>query len=258
MAQELHRLMQYALLLAAQGDEYPEQLLGPIHLLKYAYLADMDYAIFNEGRIYSGVTWKFHHFGPWSAEAFMQIDEALAPIGAIKKTFQSDYGDKDCIRWKAEFDGTLLSDLSRELPIEVKQSLQKNVRRFQNDTTLLLHYVYATPPMLNAAPEETLDFKVMVASRLEKQFEYIPFLVRISKDNRKKLKQGMDELRKRFQKNATQPYRDVENILGREDAIYDSGVHWLDSLAGIAFPQTNVTVRFSDDVWKSKARSGIG
>lgn len=253
---KIFQLMQYSLLLAARSDDYFERALGPIHLLKYAYLADMDYARFNDGKTFSGIDWIFHHFGPWSVVAFTHIDDALTPIGAMKKTFQSDFGDKDCVRWSMEYDEQLFSDLGKELPIEVKHSLQKNVRHFQNDTTLLLHYVYATPPMLNAAPEEVLDFSMMVAKEPEKRSEYIPYLVRLSKDNRQKLKQGMNELRKRYGGEAIRAKTQPEYELGRMDAVFKGGVQWLDALAGNTFPKAKVAVRFSDEVWKSKARSG--
>jgi hypothetical protein len=37
-------LIQYTLLVAGQEDEYLDRQLGPIHLIKYVYLADLVYA----------------------------------------------------------------------------------------------------------------------------------------------------------------------------------------------------------------------
>ena len=37
-------LIQYAMLIAGQEDEYFDRRLGPIHLIKYVYLADLAYA----------------------------------------------------------------------------------------------------------------------------------------------------------------------------------------------------------------------
>ena len=37
-------LIQYAVLIAGQEDEYLDRQLGPIHLIKYVYLADLAYA----------------------------------------------------------------------------------------------------------------------------------------------------------------------------------------------------------------------
>jgi len=248
--------MQYALFLAAQGDDLYERALGPIHLLKYTYLADMDYARFNEGRTYSGIDWKFHHFGPWSLEAFQEIDAALEIIEATKNMFPSTFGDKDCVRWNVEFDQYKFADLKSELPLEVKQSLQKNVHRFRNDTTLLLHYVYATPPMLNAAPEELMDFRVMVPAPPEVREEFTPYLVRLTGKKRKQLKQGMDVLRERFMAEAGKTTIRQDSISGKLDDVYMEGIQWLDNLAGTSFPEGGGSVHFTDDIWKSKARSG--
>ena len=37
-------ILQYALLLAGQEDDFFDRQLGPIHLLKYCYLADLIHA----------------------------------------------------------------------------------------------------------------------------------------------------------------------------------------------------------------------
>ena len=50
----LDRLFQYALAIAAQADDFRQRELGPIHLLKYAYLADLAHAERTTARPYSG------------------------------------------------------------------------------------------------------------------------------------------------------------------------------------------------------------
>ena len=57
-------LLQYALVRAAQEDDWRDRELGPIHLLKYAYLADCAYAERHDGQMFTGVEWRFYHFGP--------------------------------------------------------------------------------------------------------------------------------------------------------------------------------------------------
>lgn len=47
-------LIQYAILIAGQEDEYPDRQLGPIHLIKYVYLADLAYAERNGGETFTG------------------------------------------------------------------------------------------------------------------------------------------------------------------------------------------------------------
>jgi hypothetical protein len=79
---DLDRLFQYILATAAESEDFKTRELGPIHLLKYAYLADLAFAERNEGRTYTGTDWGFHHFGPWSSAAFQRIEPSLAVIGA--------------------------------------------------------------------------------------------------------------------------------------------------------------------------------
>ena len=80
-------LIQYAILIAGQEDEYFDRQLGPIHLIKYVYLADLAYAECNCGETFTGIAWQFYKFGPWSQAANERIDPALAAIGANKKTY---------------------------------------------------------------------------------------------------------------------------------------------------------------------------
>ena len=46
-------LIQYAILIAGQEDEYLDRQLGPIHLIKYVYLADLAYAERNCGKTFT-------------------------------------------------------------------------------------------------------------------------------------------------------------------------------------------------------------
>ncbi len=79
-------LLQYVLAIAAENDEYFDRQLGPIHLIKYVYLADLAYAQQHGGQPFTEVAWRFHKFGPWSAEIFNRIEPALSEIGATKTT----------------------------------------------------------------------------------------------------------------------------------------------------------------------------
>ena len=152
------KIIQYSLLVAGDEDDFFDRQLGPIHLIKYVYLADLDYAESHNGETFTGVKWQFYKFGPWAQEVNSRIEPALLCINADKKTFPSDYEDSDeWVRWTAT-DDSFKKDLERELPLVIKSTLRRNVHRFGKATPELLSYVYSTKPMLCAAPREFLDF----------------------------------------------------------------------------------------------------
>lgn len=78
-------VLQYSLLVAGEQDTSFDRQLGPIHLLKYVYLADLFHATKNEGATYTGTEWKFYKFGPWSQSVNERIEPALNAIYADKK-----------------------------------------------------------------------------------------------------------------------------------------------------------------------------
>ena len=77
-------VVQYALLEAGRRDDLFDRELGPIHLVKYAYLADLAHAERRGGETFTGAPWKFYHYGPWAQEVHARIAPALAAIDAIK------------------------------------------------------------------------------------------------------------------------------------------------------------------------------
>ena len=77
-------IIQYALLLAGEEDERFDRQLGPIHLVKYVFLADLAHAKRHGGESFTGATWLFHNFGPWDVAVYERIDPAtqLQILGA--------------------------------------------------------------------------------------------------------------------------------------------------------------------------------
>ena len=149
-------LLQFIIAAAAQRDPW-ERKLGPIHLIKYAYIADLAHARREGGKTFTGVKWTFHHFGPWSFEVYERIDPAMEEISAQKETMSHPKYEGDFTRyWVEEQEG--LQGLEKKLPLHLVLAVKNAIREFTNDTTSLLHHVYLSEPMLKAAPEEALDF----------------------------------------------------------------------------------------------------
>lgn len=250
-------LLQFSLLAAGEEDDPFDRQLGPIHLIKYVYLADFLHSQHREGETYTGIDWQFYKFGPWSQEVNQRIDEALAKIHANKAEFHSDYGKDDWIRWELS-DNSKLRELGNALPVFIAAPLRTFVHKYGKDTASLLDFVYRTAPMLKAAPHEFLNFSVrempldyVISSRLF-TLTRIPS-AKVSNKKRKKFAEKMRGLRdKDFASSSKRLVNPVSNP--RHDAIWEQGVQWLDSLAGEPLPDGQLSVRFDPTVWKSKTR----
>ncbi len=252
-------IIQYALLAAGQEDDFKDRQLGPIHIVKYIYIADLLYSRENNGETFTGLEWKFHKFGPWSATAHSRIEPALQAINANKKSFPSNYENKkDWDRWSL-VDDQLFAECSRLLPIQITNLLSRLVHQFGKDTPSLLHFVYDTPPMRNAAPGEFLDFSFAVPKPVTKNDDFVPLMKKLSTRQKKKFKSRLEELRqrnqKRLQERRSKPKRIPSRRVPLYDEVYKEGMEWLDSLAGPPLPEGNFEAVFDDSIWKSSGRT---
>jgi hypothetical protein len=242
-AARIEAVLGYALAVAAQADDQRQRELGPIHLLKYLYLADLAYAKKHGGESFTGVDWRFHKFGPWAVEAFQQIEPAMAALEAAARQFTSRYRD-DNIRWKLPADQLELRESG--LPLEVVQSVATAVRTFGSDTSALLHHVYRTPPMLRASPGDRLDLRHEQESETARA-ESLPE-VRLSKTKVRKM-------REEFQRRLVSKQKGHRAVAPqpppRYDEVFAEGVAWLD---GPEPEPRRGRLSFSDDVWNSRAR----
>lgn len=237
--------MGYALAVAAQADDWRDRELGPIHLLKYLYLADLEYARSHGGESFSGIGWWFHKFGPWAVEAFQQIEPAMAALRAERREFTSRYRD-DNVRWKLPPDQ--LENRESGLPSEVARALSNAVREFGSDTSALLHHVYRTEPMLRAAPGDRLELPGAEPEPEQDPAPPAPAPTRLSKTKVKKMR---EEMRRRLNRKRESRRTVAPDPPPRYDEVFARGVAWLDG------PEAEVRsgrVSFSRDVWTSRAR----
>lgn len=247
-------LLQFILVTAAQEDDWRDRELGPIHLLKYAYLADLAHAQRHDGAAYTGATWQFYHFGPWQADVFARIEPALAAIHANAKKIPSRY-EGDFIRYSMshEFVDSAKSQAEKELPLGVMGAVQRAVHDFGADTTSLLHHTYLTPPMLHAAPGENL----VLAPETSAVFEPLTFApTSLSRSQQRRRMEALKALKQRVRQrlNERQVPREAYPA-PRYDAVFVAGTDWLDSLAGEPIQTTEGEVTVHPDIWKSPQRS---
>ena len=110
--QKIELLIKYILGIAGQQD-IGSQELGPIHILKYLYLADLFCAEHNNGQTFTDIEWQFHKFGPWSYAAFEKIQPTLLSAGAVEKKISHPQYEDDFTRWKL-CDDALVDEIEKE------------------------------------------------------------------------------------------------------------------------------------------------
>ena len=251
-------LLQYVLLAAGAKDKQIERQLGPIHLIKYVYLADLAYAQRNQGKTFTNAQWQFDKFGPWSQEIRERIEPALLDVGADKKPSSSKYEDKDdAIRWSLSNE-RLLNEREWKLPTDISLYLKRYVGRFGQDAPSLLEHIYSTKPMLSAAPNEHLDFSLAVENAPSAEPEPRPLRMdNLSEKKKKKLKERMHALQEKQRNKKPKALKLVPLVKNpRYDAVYAAGIAWLDDLSGQPLTLGEKAAEFSDDVWQSSTRKG--
>ncbi len=254
-------LLVYILLEAQKSDDFKERSLGPIHFIKYVYLADLAYAETHNGETFTGIQWQFYYYGPWDVELWKYIEPSLASSGVQATRFPSDYESTDAIRWSGTFDNTLKS-IAANLFIELQGVLSKAIRCFSNYTPELLNYVYNTPPMLKAAPQEFLDFlptgwrfdasqsaifikKQEPALKYKEEKKIKAWKEKASATLRAKIAERIEQRRQREVSLAPPIY----------DNVYFESVALLDAEMGEPLDEGNIKVTVLDDVWKSGVRN---
>ncbi len=254
----IDQILQYALARAAQADDFRERELGPIHLLKYVYLADLAYAKSNDGATYTGTDWRFHHFGPWSADVHGRITPALVEqAGAATRSVPSPSGD-DYVPYQFSTSQAdqIEAAIGPRLPPNVSGALARAVHEHRSDTADLLRHVYLTAPMLAARPNDALDF----ASTIEPDEPSVPPAPRVRRTTAEKrrrtaaLEAGRTRIRQLVAKRRSA--RAVPDPPPRYDDVFFAGLEELDREAGTPLKASSGTLSFDDSVWLSSQRRG--
>ena len=251
--EKVDKIIQYALSVAADSDDFRERELGPIHLLKYVYLADLAYAERNDGQTYTGTNWQFYKFGPWAQEVHSRIEPACLFIDAGRRTFS--YGvDGEGVRWKVS-NASLNHQLENDLSSDVSRAVKRAVRQFGSDTPSLLNFVYLTKPMLNAAPGERLDFSMVIpAPKSEEMPEKASLTIKAQKRRTSELNDARARIQQKLAQKKASACTTHYFRKPRYDEVFLAGQEWLDSLAGPQLSGIGGEVTFSPEIWKSKSR----
>jgi hypothetical protein len=257
---KIDQLVGYALVVASQEDDFSYRELGPIHLIKYVYIADLAFAEAHAGQTLTGVTWRFYHYGPWSEEVYERIGSAVRQLGGKERIVSSKYSD-DTVRWRLDYVPGLIERLDEELPLEATRAVRQAVHSFGPDTSDLLNYIYVTPPMLRAAPGERLTF---TAEDIEEPPENSHLLTKsepkekLSKSAQRRRMEKVKALKERVALKLKETH-DHQRLAPptpepRLDEIFLRGAEWLNQEAGEILKPEQGEVVFSPDIWKSRAR----
>ena len=242
-------VLEFALLVAGRADEYQDRFLGPIHLIKYVYLADLAFAERNSGETYTRIPWRFFHFGPWAGEVNDRIKVVTNQVDVVEQTFESKYGD-DRTMWSMN-DEEAFERVEQSLHVHVSLTVKRMVQKFGHDTVGLLHFVYLTPPMLRASPGETLDFHVAPPEGVAEPVRRPPMSERQRKKRAERIREGRELLKKKLEAPVTAT---MVTPQPRYDEVFDQGVAWLEALAGEPLSVRAGEVLVDESVWKSPAR----
>lgn len=250
--EKVDKIIQYALSVAACEDDFRNRELGPIHLLKYVYIADLAYAERNGGETYTGVNWQFYKFGPWAVEVYNRIEPACLVIEAERRTFTYNVDDEG-VRWKAS--PKLRDSLENDLSLTVTSAVKKAVHEFGPDTSRLLNHVYLTRPMLSAAPNDLLDFSsVAITSQADEQHEKETISAKAQKRRAVELNEARTRIKQKLAEKKAAACNTHYIRKPRYDEVFFAGQEWLDSLAGPQIQPVKGEVSFSPDIWKSNSR----
>lgn len=267
---QLDDLIAFILARAAREDDWDRRSLGMIHLIKYAYLADL-YAAEAGREPVTRAPWVFFHFGPWDAGLHQRIEGSLERIGATRSVVPSRFGDdRNSWRWNRDLEPE--EEIRKRIPASIRVRLPQDIHRFANDTAMLLDHVYRTPPMLRAAPRERLSFVPEVEPSVAPELpllamdsgptvEYDPSSTQSHRKREKKAQKSRLAIAERLAKwraeRAESEATEVSEPAPRYDDVFRNGSAWLDSLAGQTPTSTSGTLTVDPAVWHSLARRGV-
>lgn len=162
-------------------------------LMKLIYLLDVYSAETHpEKETFTGLEWKFYHYGPFSFEAAEAID-SLAMRGMLsEETIEAEFRDDKEYKLYSIPDYSSPKNLNElGVPSRVKLNLSADMKR--NDTlSSLLDYVYfKTAPMINAKPGDILSFKNCEKLNISdfKPLQMKPLNKKKLADNKRKLRE---------------------------------------------------------------------
>ncbi len=175
------------------------EVLSPIRVVKFLYLADVYFARYHKGQKLTGWPWRFVHYGPYCREALVAIDQAKSRGLIATIPYQSKYDGEEHVLYKGV--GEDLASLRNAVPLSVGGSLAAAIAKWGSDTQGLLDHVYfETEPMGHATRGELLDFSR--CAPMERPTEIV--MKRLSRDQIAKAREAVARLREKLVQGITE------------------------------------------------------
>ncbi len=186
-------------------------------LVKFIYLADLYNARVNRGQTLTGFPWRFIYYGPYCSEVMQCVDQMVKDGLICKESYESHFAeDKKYNIFSCQDESA--EKLEDGFNIGVLGQIQKAIRKFGDDTPMLLDHVYFdTEPMADAKKGGLLDFSKAVEPGPIKKVKLKKLSSEKIKLARKKIKQLGEEL-KADRERLSQDDRETEKY--KDEAYY--------------------------------------
>ncbi|MBW2339960.1 MAG: hypothetical protein JRF50_06370 [Deltaproteobacteria bacterium] len=198
--------------------------LSTNRLVKFLYLADLYYARFKSGQTITGFPWRFVYYGPYCTEAWNCIEEASKTGYVCKETFESTFAeDKEYSLFSCNDPDT--EKLEEQIHIGILSKLQSAIKRFGDDTPLLLDHVYFdTEPMEGVKKGDLLDFS---KAKMPEPLKTIQ-LRKIPEEKIKLAREKIKLIGKKLNKDRDKLIKDERNVEQYKDESYYRFIKLLD------------------------------
>jgi hypothetical protein len=193
---------------------------------------------------------------------YKRIEPVVHSLGANEVRRPSKFSDDDDVRWKLLDDegslDELIRELERKLPLDSQLAIRRSIKLFGGNTSDLLHFVYRTPPILRAAPNDLLDFSVAQnpakqanaeVGEVEREPTY-----KEQKRQKERLSAGREKVAKRLEEVRARRLQSKTTPKSPSDEEYAEVANWLDEIAGGSMRPIEGEIEFSDAIWKSPGR----
>lgn len=209
------QLVQYITWYATEKDE----VLTPIRLVKFLYLADLYYARHFNGETLTKWHWRFVHYGPFCGEALEAIKQATRHELIEAIPYESQFDDEEHFLYRCQLDED--HPLHEALPVAVTAPLENAIKTWGGDTYQLLDYVYfETEPMENVSYLDFLDFTKAKKQSVVTQIE----MRQLSKEKIKKAKEAIQKLKESW----VAPKQSTNAVEPIYDTIYYHALEMMD------------------------------